>query len=101
MNEKCSVRWEDVVCAAANQVSSRVGDEVAVLGLDKAAYYGLNPVGARIWELVQKPVRLDDVAARLSAEYEVDGDTARRDLMGLVEKLLSEGLIELRNDMDT
>jgi len=90
------VRWEDVVCAAPNQVSSRVGEEVAVLGLDKAVYYGLNAVGARIWELLQKPVQLDEVATIVSAEYDVDRETARRDLMELAERLLEEGLIEVR-----
>ena len=98
VNDRPTVRWEDVVCAAPNQVSSRVGDEVAVLGLDKAVYYGLNPVGARIWELIQKPVRLDQVAALVFAEYDVDRETARRDLMELVEQLLAEGLIERRNE---
>lgn len=90
------MRWEDVVCAAPNQVSSRVGEEVAVLGLDKAVYYGLNAVGARIWELLQKPVQLDEVATIVSAEYDVDRETARRDLMELAERLLEEGLIEVR-----
>jgi len=93
-----AVRWDNVVCAASGQVSSRVGDEVAVLGLDRAVYYGLNPVGARVWELVQKPVRLDRVAEAIAAEYDVDESTARSDLMELVERLLAEGLLELRDD---
>ena len=97
MNDRPAIRFEDVVCAASNQVSSRVGDEVAVLGLDRAAYYGLNPVGARIWELIQKPVRLEQVASIVTSEYEVDRETARRDLMELVERLLAEGLVELRH----
>ncbi|HVN30362.1 MAG TPA: PqqD family protein [Thermoanaerobaculaceae bacterium] len=96
-NPKPDVRWDDVVCAASAQVSSRVGDEVAVLGLDRAVYFGLNPVGARIWELVQKPVRLDRVAEAIVAEYEVDESTVRSDLMELVERLLAEGLLELRD----
>jgi len=99
LNDRPLLRWEDIVCAASNQVSSRVGDEVAVLGLDRAVYYGLNPVGARIWELVQQPIRLDAVASAVASEYEVDPETARRDLMELVERLLSEGLIELRHDV--
>jgi len=97
VNDRPAIRWEDVVCAASNQVSSRVGDEVAVLGLDRATYYGLNPVGARIWELIQKPVRLEQVAAIVTSEYEVDRETARHDLMELVERLLAEGLVELRH----
>ena len=97
-NDRPAVRWEDTVCAAPNQVSSRVGDEVAVLDLDRAIYYGLNPVGARIWSLLQEPVRLDRLAAAVSEEYDVESETVRRDVMELVERLLAEGLVELRNE---
>ena len=94
MTEKSAIRLEDIVCASRNQVSSRVGDEAAVLHLDRAVYFGLNPVGARIWELLQKPIRLEQVAATVSAEYDVDGEAARRDLLDLVGRLLIEGLVE-------
>lgn len=96
MAERRAVRIEDVVCAAASQVSSRVGDEAAILHLDRAAYYGLDPVGARIWELVQLPIRLDEVHAAVVDEYDVDGETARRDLLEVVEQLLEAGLVEVR-----
>jgi len=43
---------ETVVCARANQVSSRVGDELVVLDLDSSLYFSLDPVGARIFELL-------------------------------------------------
>jgi hypothetical protein len=82
-----------VVCASPNEVSSRVGDEAAILDLDSAVYYGLDPVGARIFELLQKPVPLGEVLATLVAEYEVDEPTARTDLLTLVEDLLDKRLV--------
>ena len=64
-----------VVCVSANEVSSRVGDEAAILDLDNAVYYGLDPVGARIFELLAQPTPLHDVLATVLAEFEVDEDT--------------------------
>ncbi len=92
-----TVGWEDVVCVAPSQVSSRVGDEVAILHMDKAVYYGLNPVGARIWELIQKPVAVRKVLETILEEYDVDAETAQRDLLEVVEQLLSTGLVERRD----
>jgi hypothetical protein len=84
----------DVVCVSANQMASRVGDEVAILDLDRSTYYGLDPVGARIWELMQTPVSLSAVLDVLVAEFDVDDATARNDLLALVDELLETQLVE-------
>jgi len=78
---------------SANEVSSRVGDEAAILDLDNAVYYRLDPVGARIFELLAQPTPLHDVLATVLAEFEVDEDTARIDLLALVGDLLDKRLV--------
>jgi hypothetical protein len=85
---------ETVVCARSNQVSSRVGDEMVILDLDSSLYYALEPVGARIFELLQQPTRLDAVLQAMVAEFEVDAETARADLLALVDTLVAQKLVE-------
>jgi len=87
-----SVALSAVVCASANQVSARVGDEVAVLDLDMSIYYGLDPVAARIFEMLQRPTALEDVLATVLAEFEVDAPTARDDLLAFVCDLVDRKL---------
>jgi Coenzyme PQQ synthesis protein D (PqqD) len=87
----------DVVCVSTSQVASRVGDEVAILDLDHSVYYGLDPVGARVWELIQEPTPLSAVLAAMLAEFEVDDATARVDLLALIDELLEKRLVELRS----
>jgi hypothetical protein len=96
MTETRRATLNDVACVSASQVSSRVGDEVAILDLDQSIYYGLDPVGARIWELLQEPRSLQAVLDTLLAEFEVDDATARADLLALVDDLLAKKLIELQ-----
>ena len=88
------VGWDDVVTVATSQVSNRVGDEVAVLSLDRGMYFGLNPVGARIWELLRTPTRVSAVHAAILEEYDVDAERAKQDLLELLGRLLKTGLIE-------
>ena len=87
---------DTIVCARANQVSSRVGDEMVILDLDSSLYYSLEPVGARIFELIQQPTRLDAVLDTMIAEFEVDVETARADLLALVGTLVTRKLVEAR-----
>jgi len=92
------VGLSSVVCASPNEVSSRIGDEAAILDLDSSVYYGLDPVGARIFELLQAPTALHDVLATLLAEYQVDEPTARADLLALVEQLVDKRLVVIAGD---
>ena len=90
-----SLQFEDIVRATESQVSSRLGEEVAILELDRGVYYGLNPSGALLWDALQKPVAVSALHASMIAEYDVDNVTAREDLLKLLEQLRAAGLIEI------
>jgi hypothetical protein len=84
-----------VAVAADRQVSSQLGDETVILQLDDGVYYGLDPVGTRVWALLQEPRTIADLRDRIIEEYEVDPERCERDLVGLLEDLLARRLIEL------
>ena len=49
---------------------------------------------ARIWQLLQKPIAVRQVLDKLLEEYDVDPETAQRDLLEIVEQLMAAGLVE-------
>jgi coenzyme PQQ synthesis protein D (PqqD) len=74
--------------AVVDKPFSRGASAAAViLGLRDSADYGLSKVGVRIWELLQQPPTLDDIAAVLVAEYDVSLDDAKADLQDLLGDL--------------
>ena len=95
MNVNLSV--QSVVVAAKDQVSCDLGGEAAILSIRNGVYYGLDPVGAQIWSLLQKPQRVDEIREAVIREYAVEPERCERDLIALLEKLLSEGLIEVKD----
>jgi hypothetical protein len=88
------LRADSIVRVSASQVSSRIGDEVAILELDRGVYYGLNDTGSFLWNLMQKPVRVNEMRAALVEEFDVDADTAEQDLLRVLADLRDAGLIE-------
>ena len=86
------------VVVAKDQMSSNLGGEIAVLGLKTGKYYGLDAVGARIWELIQEPRTIEEVRDVLLSEYQVEPGRCERDLLALLQKLADEGLIEVKDD---
>jgi len=86
-----------VVVASKDQVSCDLAGEAAILNIKSGIYYGLDPVGARIWNLMQEPRKVAEIQNAMTDEYEVETERCARDLVGLLEKLLAEGLIEVKN----
>jgi len=82
-----------VVVAAKHQISCDVSGEAVILNLKSGVYYGLDALGARIWDLIQKPMTVGEIHSILLKEYEVQPDRCERDLLALLQKLADAGLI--------
>jgi hypothetical protein len=91
-----SLSVHSIVVAASEQVSCPLGEESAILNLRNSVYYGINPVGTRVWSLLKQPRSVEELRNTLLNEYEVDAELCERDLLDLLEKMRSEGLIEVR-----
>jgi Coenzyme PQQ synthesis protein D (PqqD) len=88
-----------VVVAAPEQVSCPLGEESAILNLKNSVYYGVNPVGSRVWELLKQPKSISELRDVLLDEYDVDQERCVQDLLALLQKMWDEGLIEVRGSV--
>lgn len=86
---------DSLIVTSTAQVSADIGGEVAVLSTESGIYYGLDAVGARIWELVRTPITVADLKQRLLSEFDVDEGRLSADLRSLLLDLLSHRLVEV------
>ena len=89
--------WNSVVVAVDTQISSDLAGEAIILELDAGMYYGLDPIGTRIWNLIQEPISLTSLRDTLLAEYEVDRERCERGIMKLLKELEANRLIRIQN----
>ena len=82
-----------LVQASPAQVSCDLGGEAAILNLNTGTYYGLDPVGARIWSFLATPKTVAQVRDSVLAEYEVDSARCESDLFALLDALAAAGLV--------
>jgi hypothetical protein len=85
----------DRVARNRETLSAEIDGEVVALDIARGACYGLDPVGARIWAMIETPTAIIRVCEDLMAIYEVDPETCRVDVLDLLSSLRAEGLIEV------
>ena len=87
-----------MVVVSQDQVSCDLSGESAILNLKAGVFYGLNEVGTRIWKLMQEPRRVGELRDAILEDYEVEPDRCEADIMTLLQDLLDNGLIEVRDE---
>ena len=75
--------------------------ELVILDLNTGLYFGLDPVGTKIWHLLQEHQSLRKVLDSMVDEYEVTEAVCAHDLLGFVAKMLERGLVEVNNKAGT
>lgn len=85
-----------VVEAGPEQVSTDLGEEILVLHLVTGGYFSLRNVAARVWRLIEKPVRVSEISRAVAEEYGVAPERCERDLLELLENLARRGLVTVR-----
>jgi hypothetical protein len=74
-------------------VARAVGKETVLLDLASGTYFGLDPVGSRVWQLVEENKTLAEVCDVMIEEYEVSRDALERDVLALLQQLADKQLV--------
>jgi Coenzyme PQQ synthesis protein D (PqqD) len=80
------VRFEGLMTAP-------VDNEIVILSLASNHYVGLDPIGRRIWELLEVPRRIDDLCQHLAGEFDATAEQIAGDVLPFVVQLETEGLV--------
>ena len=89
MTDVLNVQWQISDQAIANSV----GEEMVVLHLTNGTYFGLDPVGALLWEALAKGEPPRAACDAILDRYEVDRATVEDDLRQFLGELAEGDLI--------
>jgi hypothetical protein len=67
--------------------------EAVILSLDTKMLRGLNPVGSRVWELIDGRRSVDEIVEQIVREFGVARERAAEDVGAFVRDLLGRGLV--------
>ena len=87
------MKMSDKITISPNAMFRQVGDETVILHLGSGTYFGLDPVGARIWQLMGEGKSLGEICDAVLHEYDVSREDLERDITALMKDLLAQDLI--------
>ena len=93
-----TVLLDSTIVRSSDQVSTDLGKEVIILGLDSEEYYSLEEVGVRIWGLIQEPKTVMEILDSILNDYAVAPERCEGDVLAVLEEMADEGLIEIRHE---
>ena len=82
-----------IVSKAPATASRVIEGEAVILSLDTKILRGLNPVGSRVWELIDGQRSVDDIIGVIVQEFDVSQEAAVRDVGDFVRELLAKSLV--------
>jgi hypothetical protein len=75
-----------------------VDTSVVMMSVARGNYYSVDDVAARIWRLLESPCTVASVCEALAEEYSVSREQCDADVLEFLERLHSEGLIEVSDE---
>ena len=82
----------DIAARAENKVAAQIGDEAVILDIESGYYFQLNPTAARIWALLEAPISVASLCAKLREAFDVDAVTCRAEVVEFLELMQSKKL---------
>lgn len=90
------VTFASVLQRSDQVLYQEVGGEAVLLDMASEQYFGLDPVGTRIWNLLDGETGLASIHATLNEEYDADPTRIGDDLLALAQTLEQAGLVRIR-----
>lgn len=74
-------------------LSSKLGEETVMMNLNNGDYLGLNSVASDIWDLLEQPIMLSDLNAKILSMYHVNKEQCEAEVNSFLEKLMDNKML--------
>ncbi len=92
--EAAEIGRQTVLSRADRAVHGELPEETVLLDLEDGVAVRLNPSGAWLWEKLETPASVGDLAAALSAQFGIEEGRALTDVVAFAADLSGRSLLE-------
>ena len=89
------VSFTDRAAVPASVLVRILDRESVLLNIETEQYFGLDETGTRMWQLLVGSPSIDAAYQELLAEFDVESELLRSNLMELLSRLVESGLLQV------
>ena len=84
----------DIIQRNPKIIHSTIDDEIVLFSDENNSYFNLNRTGSIIWELIEKPISMQELIDQLAIRFRIGAADITEDVMEYIEPLEKKGLIK-------
>jgi hypothetical protein len=88
-----SISTETRLSRNPSLVHTELDGHTMMMSIEAGKYFSLNPIGSRIWQLIEHPVAAGAIVVALEREFEIDAERCRDETFGFLERLAANDLV--------
>ena len=93
MKEENKVTLQSIISRNPEIIHSAMDDEVVMMSVDQGLFFGIDKIGAHIWNLLETPVKVEDLIGKLADCYEVQQEQCEHDTLLFLNEMLQKRVI--------
>ncbi len=74
-------------------IATDMDGDTVMMNIEHGEYYGISGVGSRVWELLEKPVTIEEIVTIICREFDVSQVTCKADMGQFINELEALGLL--------
>ena len=91
-NEK-KVNLKTIISRNPEIIHSLMDKEVVMMSGDQGLFFGIDTIGARIWNMLETPAKVEDLIEKLVADYDVEHSVCQNDTLQFLNEMLVKKVI--------
>lgn len=89
------LKLDSTVVRRADVLAQPVDDEMVMMALESNEYFGLNPMGRRIWEMLEQPTTVAAICAQLVRDYDVTPEQCADEVIAFLTELMRDDTVAI------
>ncbi len=90
-----SITVSSTIVRSSQFITTPMDNELAMMSLESNAYFGLDEIGAVIWEALEQPKTVGALCDELLARYDIDRAQCQADVIDFLTDLHEAKIVEL------
>lgn len=74
-------------------IASKMDDEVVMMSVEQGMYFGLDPIAADIWDVLESKKTVKEIIEAMVKKYDVDKATCKKDVLQFLRQMQKNNLV--------